>query len=771
MNQKIILAILVVLTLVLSYAVSPFMPYLNPAGGIWKHSLSVENPSDQEFTVEGLFDDIRIERDTYGIPHIYARYELDLFFALGYVHAQDRLFQMDLQRRLPSGRISELIGEDGYESDTFYRTLGMHRAAQKTYEQMPQWVKDIGESYCDGVNFYIHNTTSLPIEYTLLQCTPEDWTPIDSIVFGKMMGWELSGNFYDLEFQKLEEAFGSEIVDELFPSQRPLEIPIIPGLSQACEEILLWSNKAIDIPLSLGSNNWAVAPQKSETGNAMLCNDPHLATTLPSIWYLVHLSSPSYNVTGVTFPGAPCVVIGRNQFIAWGLTNTGADVIDFYVETLSEDETQYLYQGKWYDTEIVPETITIKGESPRTIDVKITRHGPLLERDGKKFAVSWTGLEPTFEFEALLLINKATNYRQYREGLKRFSVPAQNFVYADIHGNIAIQSNGRIPIRKRGTGRIPVDGASGDYDWVSYIPFEELPQSLNPDQLYLVSANQIPAPRDYPYYLGFLWADRYRAERINYLISEKDILTIDDMIEIQSDVYDIPASMITPILVRTVTPVTELEEEAFQYLKTWDYKDERTQIAPTIFHTFLDRMQENTFGDEYENAGIPDSPFPTTETLENLLMGCKGQHFFDNVRTPEEETKEDIIQESFSEAIQELTDLLGDDITQWEYGRKHKYSIEHMIGFAVSALNYPEFAYDGSAYTVDVSGGWVSRHGPSWRQVITFEKSLCIYPGGQVDNPFSRHYSDFVELWKESTYIEWMLEGYAVESVIIFRRG
>ncbi|MBU7039140.1 MAG: penicillin acylase family protein, partial [Theionarchaea archaeon] len=515
---------------------------------------------------------------------------------------------------------------------------------------------------------------------------------------------------------------------------------------------------AIDIPLSLGSNNWAVAPQKSETGNAMLCNDPHLATTLPSIWYLVHLSSPSYNVTGVTFPGAPCVVIGRNQFIAWGLTNTGADVIDFYVETLSTDETQYLYQGIWYDTEIVPETITIKGESPRTIDVKITRHGPLLERDGKKFAVSWTGLEPTFEFEALLLINRATNYRQYREGLKRFSVPAQNFVYADIHGNIAIQSNGRIPIRKRGTGRIPVDGASGDYDWVSYIPFEELPQSLNPDQLYLVSANQIPAPRDYPYYLGFLWADRYRAERINYLISEKDILTIDDMIEIQSDVYDIPASIITPILVRTITPTTELEEEAFQYLRTWDYSDERTQIAPTIFHTFLDRMQENTFKDEYEKAGIPDSPFPTTETLENLLMGCKGQHFFDNVATPEEETKEDIIQKSFSEAVQELTDLLGEDITQWEYGRKHKYSIEHMIGFAVSALNYPEFAYDGSAYTVDVSGGWVSRHGPSWRQVITFETSLCIYPGGQVDNPFSRHYSDFVELWKESAYIDWILE-------------
>ena len=771
MNQKIILTILVVLTLVLSYAVSPFMPYLNPAGGIWKHSLSVEHPTEQEFTIEGLFDDVRIERDTYGIPHIYARYELDLFFALGYLHAQDRLFQMDLQRRLPSGRISELIGEDGYESDTFYLTLGMHRAAQETYEQMPQWVKDIGESYCDGVNFYIHTTESLPIEYTLLQCTPEDWTPIDSIVFGKMMGWELSGNFYDLEFQKLEEAFGSEIVDELFPSQRPLEIPIIPGLSQACEEILLWSDKAIDIPLSLGSNNWAVAPQKSETGNAMLCNDPHLATTLPSIWYLVHLSSPSYNVTGVTFPGAPCVVIGRNQFIAWGLTNTGADVIDFFVETLSEDETQYLYQGKWYDTEIVPETITIKGESPRTIDVKITRHGPLLERDGKKFAVSWTGLEPTFEFEALLLINRATNYRQYRDGLKRFSVPAQNFVYADIHGNIAIQSNGRIPIRKRGTGRIPVDGASGDYDWVSYIPFEELPQSLNPDQLYLVSANQIPASRDYPYYLGFLWADRYRAERINYLLSEKDILSIDDMIEIQSDVYDIPASMITPILVRTITPTTKLEEEAFQYLRTWDYSDERTQIAPTIFHTFLDRMQENTFKDEYEKAGIPDSPFPTTETLENLLMGCKGQHFFDNVATPEEETKEDIIQKSFSEAVQELTDLLGDDITQWEYGRKHKYSIEHMIGFAVSALNYPEFAYDGSAYTVDVSGGWVSRHGPSWRQVITFETSLCIYPGGQVDNPFSRHYSDFIELWKESKYIEWILEGYEVESVIIFRRG
>ena len=771
MNQKIILALLVAVTLLLSYAVSPFMPYLNPAGGLWKHSLSVEHPSQQEFTIPDLFDDVRIERDTYGIPHIYVRYELDLFFALGYVHAQDRLFQMDLQRRLPSGRLSEIVGEDALESDTFYRTLGMHRAAQETYEKMPQWVKDIGQSYTDGVNYYIHNTDSLPLEYTLLQCTPEDWTPIDSIVFGKMMGWELSGNFYDLEFQKLEEAFGPDVVEELFPSERPLEVPIIPGLSQACDQILLWSNQALTIPFELGSNNWAVAPQRSASERAMLCNDPHLSTTLPSLWYLVHLSSPQYNVTGVTFPGAPCVVIGRNQYIAWGLTNTGADVIDFYVETFSEDETQYLYQGVWYDTEIVRETINIKNGSPRTIDVRITRHGPILERDGKKFAVSWTGLQPTFEFEALLLINKATNFREYREGLNWFSVPAQNFVYADIHGNISMQSNGKIPIRKRGTGRIPVDGASGEYDWVGYIPFQELPNSLNPDQGFLASANQIPISHDYPYYLGFLWADRYRAERINNLLKEKSLLTVEDMIRIQSDVYDIPGSVITPLITAIIEPETEIEQSALQYLETWDFYDERTQIAPTIFHTFMDNLKKNTFSDEYNNAGIPDSAYPSTETMENMLLGCKGQNFFDDITTSEQERKEDIIQKSFVETVEELRNLLGDDITKWEYGRKHTYSIEHLIGSVVSALNYPAFGYDGSSYTVDVAGGWVSKHGPSWRQIIDFEKAWCIYPGGQVDNPFSIHYTDFIELWKESQYIEWLTEGYEVESIIIFRRA
>lgn len=770
MKQKIILTALVVLTLLITYAVSPFMPYLNPASGLWKHSLSVEHPAEQEITVEGLFDDVRVERDIHGIPHIYAQYELDLFFALGYVHAQDRLFQMDLQRRLPSGRISELVGESAYESDTFYRTLGMHRAAEETYNQMSQWTKDILHSYCDGVNFYIQNTDSYPLEYTLLQCEPEPWTPTDSLVFGKMMGWELSGSLYDLEFQKLEEAFGPETVEELFPSQRPLEIPIVPGLSEACRQIISWSNQTIQIPFDLGSNNWAVSSQKSDSGRAMLCNDPHLATTLPPIWYQAHLVSPPYDVAGVTFPGAPLVIIGRNQHIAWGLTNTGADVIDFYVETFSEDKTQYLYQGDWYDTEIVQETITIKGKPPETIDVFITRHGPILERDGKEFAVCWTGLQPTFEFEGLFMINKARTYKQFTEGLKYFSVPAQNFVYADIHGNIAIHPNGKFPIRKKGTGRIPVDGASGDYDWIDYVPFEELPKSLNPEQGYLASANQIPVSHDYPYYLGFLWADRYRAERINTLLADKEKLTFEDMIAIQSDVYNIPASIITPLMVQIVSPQTELEQRALQYLKDWNYYDERTQIAPTIFHTFLEILKDNTFKDEYEQAGIPDSPYPTTETLENMLTVC-GSTFFDNVTTSQKETKEDLIQESFTETIQELQDTLGDDITQWEYSRKHKYSLEHMIGSVVSALNYPEFGYDGSSYTVDVSGGWISKHGPSWRQIIDFERAVCIYPGGQVDNPFSKHYTDFVELWKESQYIEWLLEDYEIESVLIFRRG
>jgi penicillin amidase len=770
MKHKIILVVLVVLTLFITYAVSPFMPYLNPASGLWKHSLSVEHPSQQEFTVPGLFNDVRVERDTNGIPHIYAQYELDLFFALGYVHAQDRLFQMDLQRRLPSGRLSELVGKDALESDTFYRTLGMHRSAEKVYTQMSQWAKDILDSYCDGVNFYIQNTDSYPIEYTLLQCEPEPWTPIDSIVFGKMMGWELSGNFFDLEVQTLQEAFGPETVEQLFPSQQPLEIPIIPGLSEACRQIITWSNRRITIPFDLGSNNWAVSSTKSETGRAMLCNDPHLATTIPSIWYQAHLEGPTYNVSGVTFPGAPCIVIGKNQYIAWGLTNTGADVIDFFVETLSDDGTQYLYQNTWYDLEIVQETITIQGEEPQTIDVKITRHGPIIERDGKQFAVCWTGLEPTFEFEALLIINKAKTYREFKEGLNLFSVPAQNFVYADIHGNIAIHPNGKFPIRKKGTGSIPVDGASGLYDWEQYIPFNELPSSLNPDQGFLVSANQIPVSHDYPYYLGFLWADRYRAERINTLLATPALLTFDDMIAIQSDTYDIPGSIITPMIVQTVTPQTELEQKALQYLKDWDFYDERTQIAPTIFHTFLEILKENTFQDEYQQAGVPDSPYPATETLENMLKGCNDT-FFDNIQTSEVETKDHIIQQSFTQTIQELQETLGPDITQWQYGAKHKFSLEHLIGSVVSALNYPQFGYDGSSFTVDVASGWIVTHGPSWRQIIDFDRAVSIYPGGQVDNPFSIHYTDFVELWKESQYIEWVLEGYDVESVLIFRRG
>ncbi|MBU7038125.1 MAG: penicillin acylase family protein [Theionarchaea archaeon] len=771
MNQKAILAIFVASTLILFYAVSSIMPYLTPASGLWQYSQFVEHPATEEITVQGLNDDVRIERDSNGIPHIYAKNDLDLFFTLGYVHAQDRLFQMDLQRRLPSGRLSEIVGEDAYESDTFYRTLGMHRAAEETYSQMSQWSKEIADAYCAGVNYFIKTTKRYPIEYTLLQTKPEEYTPVDAITFGKMMGWELSGSFYDLEVQKVEEALGPEAVQELFPSQRPIEIPIIPGLSEACKQILLWSNQTVRIPLQVGSNNWAVSPQKSQSGRPMLCDDPHLSTTLPSLWYQVHVVSPSYNVAGVTLPGTPCVLIGRNQSIAWGLTNTGADVIDFYVETFSEDGTQYLHQGTWHDVTQVEEVINIKGSDSKTLTVNITTHGPILERDGKQFAVCWTGLQPTAEFEALLLINKAANYQEYEQGLRLFSVAAQNFVYADIHGNIAIRSTGRIPIRKNGTGRTPVDGASGDYDWTGYIPFEELPNAFNPDQGYLASANQIPAPSDYPYYLGFIWADRYRAERINTLLREKDLLTMEDMVTIQSDVYDIPASIIVPMMTEVVIPQDDLEEEAVHYLKTWDYYDDHTQVAPLIFHTFMDNLWENTFHDEYLKAGIPDAPYPTTETLENMLKTCERTDFFDDVSTSDVETRDDIIQKSFHETVEQLKEQFTEDIAAWSYGQRHTFSLEHLIGSVVTALNYPQFPRGGSNNTVNVAWGWTSRGGPSWREIIDFDHDLCIYPGGQSGNPFSRHYADFVELWKESQYLPWELEEYTTESVLILRRG
>lgn len=767
MKQKIILAVLVIATIALSYAISPVMPYITPASGIWKHSLSVEHPEHKEIVIPELHNTVRIERDIHGIPHIFAENDHDLFFALGYVHAQDRLFQIDLQRRLPSGRLAEIVGEDGYASDTFYRTLGMHRAAQKSYQEMSLWAKEILDIYCQGVNHYI-NTDSHPLEYTLLQSTPQEYTPVDALTFGKMMGWELSGNFYDLEFQKLEEALGSTAANELFPSQYPVEIPIIPGLSKACQEILIWSNQQAHIPLK-GSNNWVVSPKKSQSGTPMLCNDPHLSTTLPSLWYQVHMVSPNYNVTGVTLAGTPCVLIGKNPYIAWGLTNVGADVIDFYVETFSEDKTKYLYKGEWLDIKTVKEEIDIKGKDSRTISVDITRHGPVLERDNKEFAVSWTGLDATREFEALLLINKATNYQEYKKGLQLFSVAAQNFVYADVYGNIAIRSTGKIPIRNKGTGRIPVDGASGEYEWTGYIPFEELPHSFNPDQGFLASANQVPITGDYPYYLGFLWADRYRAERINTFLQEKDVLTMEDMMALQSDLYDIPASIIAPMVVETIDPQNELEKKAIKYLEAWDYLDERTQIAPTIFHTFLEHLKENTFKDEYTTGGIPDTMFPSTETVETMLKGCGTINFFDDVTTSKEETKNDMIKKSFSDAVNELKNMLGKDITKWQYSKRHIFSLEHLIGSVVGALNYPQFGYDGSPHTVDMAGGWVSKGGPSWRQITNFETSWCIYPGGQVDNPFSKHYTDFVELWKESQYIPWVTKEYQIESVLILK--
>ncbi len=772
---------------------------VDPLSGPWTSTLLAEHPSGS-IKIEGLEDRVAIIYDSWGVPHIYARSEPDLAVALGFVEAYDRLFQMDLLRRLAQGRLSELFGDLAYDSDVFYRIIGLRRAAEATWQEIKSVdeysdVAALIESFVAGINSFISWAESngmVPVEYSFVGCKPEYWTPVDVMSVIKLILWDLSGSFEDLELNKFVEEYGVETLIDLGILDSPLNTPITKGLETKymaeyprpeCEENV---QRTAEVPLSLlswlrgssmisesllgggFSNNWVISGRITSTGYPILANDPHLSLQVPPTWFEIHINTGDLNVWGVTFPGTPLIVIGRNNHIAWGFTNVGGDVVDYYYYKWKDGK--YYYGGRWLEPEHIPETILVKKDSgfeERTITVNLTVHGPLVERDNGRFAMKWTGSGVTLEPVAFYYFARARTVYDFLEAQKYFQAPAQNAVIADVEGNIAYCPAGDYPIRNPApliyesgerriynTGFLPFNGSKGEGEWSGFIPRDKLPRVINPERGYIVTANTKPVGPEYPYYLGWSWEERYRHDRIVQMIEEalreKGEISVEDALKMQYDVKSLAALTTVELILQAYSRDRSLFnglENIVELLSGWNGDMDPDRAEPTIAYFTMLKLNSHVWKEKLEVIGLSESFFGFESTEYILKMAFNGS--IEAYRWLGDDP-EKIVAAALKDAVEECREKLGDEISEWRWGELHTYTIEHPMGGILSWLNYPVKPAPGDIYTVNRAPRLSVKHGSSMRYVADLspgETGYIILPGGNSGNPFSRHYYDQLERW------------------------
>ncbi len=745
--------------------------------------------------VPGLERGVEVLRDRWGVPHIYASTRADLFFAQGYIHAQDRLFQMEVQRRLGAGRLAEIAGEAGLESDRLFRRVGLWRAAVRDSQELRGEAREAVAAYCQGVNAFIEkHRKRLPLEFGFLRFRPEPWAPADCLVWGNVLAWGLSVNWEsEILRARMVALLGPEKVARLeagYPPGQPLIVP--PGVdyrglgSSLLEEYQRVKEITGLNAWGIGSNNWAVDGHRSVTGRPLLANDPHLPPLMPSIWYEVQLCGPDFDVVGASFPGAPGVVIGHNQRIAWGVTNAQVDVQDLYLERFDpQDPSRYEFAGGWEQAEVVREEIAVRGQQPVVEEVRITRHGPVLTPifpvEPRPLALRWTGLDGNSIATAVLKLNQAGNWQEFCAALRYWTVPAQNFVYADVDGNIGYYLAGKVPIRARGQGLLPVPGWSGEYEWTGYIPFEELPQAFNPPSHYVASANNRPVDDDYPYYLGQEWIAGYRAKRIGTLLTAREKLSVQDFKAIQADTYSLPGVEVARHMVR-LKPSDPWQERALQRMAAWDGYLSPDSVAAAIYEVYLWHLARRVFGhhlqglaEAYLGSGhLPIAPVNgflgrSTPLLLRLIQERDPDWWASETHDPALDGEDRhvasvdgwdrALQGALADTTSFLRGRLGDRVEGWTWGRLHRVSFSHPLArrkplhWLLSRGPHP---MPGDLDTV-LQGAYVPGMPfdaqvavPVYRQIIDvgdWGRSVMVHAPGQSGHLGSPHYDDLLPTW------------------------
>jgi penicillin amidase len=738
--------------------------------------------------VPGLYASVQIERNTLGVPHIYAENEHDLFFAQGYVHAQDRLWQMEFFRRFSRGTLSEILGKNALYWDRQSRYFGLYRIAKESWAEMDNDTRVMMTDYAEGVNAYMNSHRDrLPLEFTLLGVDPEPWTPVDTLAWGTLIAYftQRFNHDYELFRAKLVAEMGEQAAEDLLPPYAPDTPVIIPSEAKGYD----WlrgaalrgpgeGGKFIGDLTFWGSGAWVVSGKYTESGKPMLANDPHLPTWLPGVWYENGLHGGRFDVVGYTLPGVPWVLVGHNKRIAWGFANMNPDVEDFYIEKLDDPKhpAKYEYMGKWYDLKTIRETIKVKNDEPVVFDIHFTRHGPIMNElfglpdTAQPLSHHWAVSDGREVTRALALVNMAGNWREFREALKYWEAIGQTFIYADVDGNIGLQTAGIVPIRVPGhLGVVPVPGWTGTYEWQGYIPPDRMPRVYNPSCGYLFSANSRVAPENYPYLISYDWySPGYRARRLEQLLQEHiaagKAFSMQDMRDMQADTYSIPDALLLPYL-QAVKPENEREAKALAYAKSWDLHCDTQSVGAAVFETWASFLIDDTLYDELGRHGLLDYAGPYNWLKKTVamigLMQKPHSRWFDNIDTPEVETRDDIVRRSFSHAMEWLSKYYGDNPDEWKWGRIHTVRFAHtpfdnagpVLRGLFSSETYP---VAGSNFSIDLMYCWRGEKAfEVWSSaalrvimdVSDWDRMLAANATGQSGQVFHPNRQDQIQQW------------------------
>lgn len=754
----------------------PILKFLNPFTGFWQNAEGMLPSKSKKLVLKNARDNIEIAFDDRMIPHVFAKNDHDLYYAQGYVTAMHRLWQMDFQTRFAAGRISEVVGAKAIEVDKYQRRMGMVYGAENSLEGMmaDPHAREMLLAYTDGINDYIKslNRHNLPVEYKLLDFKPEKWTPIKCALLLKQMSAVLAMGSDEFYMTNILKKYGPAITKDLFPDYPFKEDPIIPAGTK-------WDFTPLAIPATpksftdmmstniatkqkeegIGSNNWAVSGIKTASGFPILANDPHLDLTLPSIWYQIQLHAPGINAYGVSLPGAPGIIIGFNQNIAWGVTNVAADVLDFYQIKFKDDKHQsYWYNNKWQNTKPRYEKITVKGAADIVDTVLYTHHGPVVYFQKPSYgraanvptghALRWIAHDKSNELKAFYLLNRGKNYNDYRKALPYFTAPAQNFIFASADNDIAITPNGKFPLKWKNQGKFILDGTDPSNDWQGWIPAAQNPTVKNPPRNFVSSANQSSTDPSYPYYINWEFSPYERGKRINDRLKSMGKITADSMRRLQTDSYSIMAENLLPYLLPLVNTanLNATQKEAYNLSTNWNKYFDAKSIAAGVFDLWTKRLSIEIWDDEFNDKQQP-MRYPSRDRTIEMIQKDPNARWFDNVNTAKKETLTDLVNSSFKYACDSLERKYGPIGEDWQWAKVKNTNVPHLA--KIPGFGSKKLLIGGSKSTVNALS---ESNGPSWRMVIELGKTPKghgVYPGGQSGNPGSPFYDNMIDTWAQ----------------------